>query len=175
MPIAPPRFRVLPLVTVCLAGLALCGTAVGHEADLQDGDDVRGLLDIESVRLDHKRAELTFTLEAYGRFTRRDIRHRVGNIRIWFFVDGDRKPDYELLATADDRGERIFVNVGRAGAGPGTIPTLIRALRPNASSIRFVVPTRLIGRPQKFRWQAETEYHRSRDEAPRRPTAHTLG
>jgi hypothetical protein len=168
------RSGVLGGATAGLACLALAGTAGAHEANLQDRDDTRGPLDIESVRLTHKDGKLAYTIETYDRFTNRDLRHKIGSMRIFFFVGGGRMPDYELHVSADDRGQQIFANLGKAGAGPGVRPKPVRYSRPNPISIRFVFSERLIGSPASFRWRAETEYRGRRDEAPRNPAPHTL-
>lgn len=174
MSIHRARYGAIGCATACLASLALAGTAGAHEANVQDRDDTRGPLDIESVSLEHRSGKLVYTLETYDPFTSRDIRHEVGSLGIFFFVGGGRMPDYELHVSADERGERVFANLGKAGAGPGTRPTPIRASRPNPISIRFVFSSRLIGSPGSFRWRAETEYRGRRDEAPRNPARHSL-
>ena len=168
------RSPALGCATAAFACLALAGTAGAHQVKLQDGDDTRGPLDIESVKLEHKDGKLVYTIETYDRFTNRDLRHEVGQMRIFFFVGAGRMPDYELFVTADDQGNRIFANLGKAGAGPDNPPRLIRHSRPDADSIRFVFSERLIGNPGSFRWRAETEDRGRRDEAPRKPARHRL-
>jgi hypothetical protein len=69
-------------------------------------------------------------------------------------VDGDRRPEYELMAMASDTDGRIYANLGVARRH-GPYPTPVRATRPSAHKIRFSFSTRLIGSPRSFRWQGE--------------------
>jgi hypothetical protein len=156
-----------------VASLGSPAVASAHTQKVRDTDDTRSPLDLKSVTIDHRGGRLVCTIETHGAFTRRDFEHRRGSFRVWFFVDGDRRPEYELMAMASDTDGRIYANLGVARRH-GPYPTPVRATRPSAHKIRFSFSTRLIGSPRSFRWQGETENRGRRDFAPEARVEHVL-
>ena len=156
------------LALICLACPAL---ATAHTATVHDRDDTSSPLDIASVTLDHADGRLVYTIRTHDAFSRRDFLHKVGSFRVWFHLDADMKAEYELYALVSEEDGRIYANVGRAGPG---MPTLVPASRPSAHAVRFVIPTRLLGRPASLRWQVESENRGRRDMAPDPRVGHRL-
>ena len=163
---------ILSVLAIGVATLLPTGLALADSTKVEDANDSRSPLDIKSVTAGHADGRLTYTIETYERFTRRDFEHRIGSFRIWFHLNSDRRPDYELYAITSENDGRIYANLGRAG--PGT-PTRVRATRPSSRSIRFTFSPRLIRSPSSYRWQAESENRRRRDFTPSELVRHHLG
>jgi hypothetical protein len=117
----------------------------------KDGNDTKGPLDLGVVRVGSAGSTgQVFTIGTLAPFTNADIgpsgKKLGGNFYVGFDLNDDEKTDYGLY---------LFYSHGLRGEllqGSDVITRKIHVTRPSTRSIRATVRTRLIGRPENYRF-----------------------
>jgi hypothetical protein len=138
------------LVAAAIAGAALLapGFALANNGRAGDPRDVRGALDIASVRQSHSGGKLVHTVRFYQAFPSKLLR---GGSVVSFAFDSneDGKLDYLALVFWSEGALR-----GALADTHGTTVVRVPASRPDARNIKVTLPTSALGDPPTYRWTA---------------------
>ncbi len=154
--------RALPLIGVIATVLVVCvvalATGAGSRAQLDDPNDVKGLLDVRRVWFDPNAGPPRWTVLTFGEWMPSQIPDR-GFVFVYLDTAGDERGDYFVLVRSD--GRALSGSLWRDPKhGPNVRVRSITVTRGSRSSVAVQIPVgSILGAfRSSYRWWVVTTF-----------------
>jgi hypothetical protein len=148
------------VVAAFIVALVAVGNAQADTKRISDGNDVSGRLDLRSASHGHSGNRLVHRISTFGTWGARLVRRSGTNLfSLNISTDGDRRPERIVLIYS--RNGHMIADVFRFSGGSLTLIGSASASRPNARSVRVVIPRSRLGNPGRYRWSAHSQFKNS--------------